>query len=172
MPVSVICALPALGEQVKVLTHMHVKDDGISLYGFLREEQRRLFEMLIKVSGVGPTNALRMLSVLSEDGLAEAIAAENTAALVRVPGIGTKTAQRVVLELKDKMLLLLRERKTTGDGRIPTPVVADDAIEGLVGLGYSRNDAKKAADAAIGELGDGASITRVITEALRILTKR
>jgi len=172
MPISAIGSLPPVGEQVRVPTYMHVKEDGIFLFGFMNEEQKRLFENLITVAGVGPSGALRLLSVFTEGHLAAIIAGEEVATLLRVPGIGNKTAQRIVLELKDKMRLLVREHKEPSSSARALSGIAEDAIEGLVGLGYARAEARKATEAALRDLGDRATVTAVIKEALKALTNR
>lgn len=172
MPVSVISNLPEIGEQVRILTYMQVKEDAISLFGFLKEGQRELFEMLITVSGVGPSHALRMLSVFTEEQIAAAIACEDTETLTRIPGIGTKMAQRIVLELKTKMKKLGLGQKEAISAKIANSAFLDDVIEALAGLGYSKQEAKKAAETSIQESGEQANISQVIKIALRLLTAR
>lgn len=103
MPTRSLAALPGEGEPVTVLTHMHVREDGMSLFGFTTDAEKRLFEGLIGVSGVGPKVALAMLSALSPDDLASAVAREDVGVLSSVPGVGKKTAQRVIVDLKDRL---------------------------------------------------------------------
>ena len=103
MPTTAIAALPVVGDEVTVFTHLHVRDDELSLFGFESLEEQELFEKLITVSGVGPKVALGALSAFSPSALVEAIAREDDALIATVPGIGRKTAQRIIIELKDKL---------------------------------------------------------------------
>ena len=111
-PMSTFYALPATGEEIRLLTHLVVREDAQVLYGFVREEERRLFRLLIKVSGVGPKIALAILSGSDADAFASCIAAGDTASLIRIPGVGRKTAERLILELRDRV--------TTDAGATPT----------------------------------------------------
>jgi Holliday junction DNA helicase RuvA len=139
MPTSSIAQLPAEGDEVTVLTHMQVRDDGMSLYGFVSQEERALFEQLITVSGVGPKVALAALSGQSPAALKEAIAREDAALIATTPGIGKKTAQRVIVELKDRLDL--------PDLVGPTPAAADavqEARDALAGMGFSAAEVSSA----------------------------
>ncbi len=151
VPMSSFYNLPALGERVTLLTHFVVREDAQLLYGFLSNEERVTFRQLIKISGVGPRTALSILSGLSVAELAQAIAAQESGRLVKVPGIGKKTAERLLLELKGKL---------GPDLGMPASPVSDaqgDIVQALVALGYSERDAAaalKALPAAIG-VSDG-----------------
>jgi Holliday junction DNA helicase RuvA len=139
MPTSVLSTLGAVGESVKLHTHLHVKEDDISLYGFSSANELQLFETLIGVSGLGPRLALAMLSTMSVEQLTMAIATGSTALLTSVPGIGKKMAERLVLELKDKI----------GAGLIAIPAarMAEEHAEvlaALTSLGYSVTEASQA----------------------------
>ncbi|UCB42816.1 MAG: Holliday junction branch migration protein RuvA [Dehalococcoidales bacterium] len=139
MPTSVLSTLGKAGEEVKVYTHLHVKDDDLSLYGFGSADELTLFETLIGVSGLGPRLALAMLSSLTVDQLTIAIATGSTDLLTTVPGIGRKVADRLVLELKDKI----------GAGLIATPAAQiaqenTDVLAALTSLGYSVAEASRA----------------------------
>jgi Holliday junction DNA helicase RuvA len=144
-------ALPAPGGEVFLLTHQHVREDALQLFGFAEDEERRLFELLIGVSGVGPKVALAVLSGLEPRALARAIREENLAALTAVPGIGRKTAERLVVELRDKLEL---PAAPVGVGVLPRADRFEDAVAGLVHLGYSRAQAveavRRASDGAEG----------------------
>lgn len=170
VPFSIITELPKIGEDVKILTHMHVKEDGISLFGFNSEMQLTLFELLLGVSGVGPKAALALLSVLPASTLLRAISSDDFVTLNRVPGVGNKTAQRIVLELRDKAaaLSLIEHENQTVESE---PNTFNDAIEALMGLGYNRNDSRKAVDSASREVDDKDDVKSVISRALRILTR-
>ena len=151
VPMSSFYNLPALGERVTLLTHFVVREDAQLLYGFLSNEERATFRQLIKISGVGPRTALSILSGLSVPELAQAITAQEPGRLVKVPGIGKKTAERLLLELKGKL---------GADLGMPASPLTDaqgDIVQALVALGYSERDAAaalKALPAAIG-VSDG-----------------
>lgn len=139
VPGPVLEALGAIGEEATLHTHLHVKEDDITLYGFSSPEQLQLFEMLIGVSGLGPRLALAMLAALDVDQLVLAIAAGSTELLTTVPGIGKKMADRLVLELKDKV--------GTGLMAVPAPEMAGgngDVLAALTSLGYSVAEASRA----------------------------
>jgi len=139
MPVSTLLTLGGLGEEVRIHTHMHVREDAILLYGFASEEELKLFEMLLNVSGFGPKVALSMLSALSVEQIVSAIAGGSEELLTSVPGIGKKLAGRLILELKDKM-------KTGWAGAKVVPVGEGDGevVSALLGLGYSASEASRA----------------------------
>lgn len=139
MPTSVLSTLGTVGENVTLHTHLHVKEDDLSLYGFSTADELYLFETLIGVSGLGPRLALAMLSTMNVEQLTMAIATGSTALLTSVPGIGKKMAERLVLELKDKI----------GAGLIATPAaqIAEEHAEvlaALTSLGYSVSEASQA----------------------------
>jgi len=137
VPASTAEALGRQGENVVLHTHLHVRDDAVALYGFATAEDRRLFEMLIGVSGVGPRGALSLLSALGAEGLSDAVSAGDVPRLQQVPGIGQKMAARLVLELKGK--LAGRAAATVPMGR------DDEVVAALVGLGYTQAEASAAA---------------------------
>ena len=123
VPGQVLEYLPSIGEEVKIYTYHYVREDMIALYGFLTREDVNIFKMLIGVSGIGPKGALAILSVMSTDDLRFAILGEDAKAIARAPGIGAKTAQRLIIELKDKISLedafeqkLAKQRKTLQQG--------------------------------------------------------
>lgn len=130
--------LPALGSEVSFFIHTHVREDALSLFGFLHAEEKQLFEKLLSVSGIGPKLAITILSGMSADAMVAAIKGNNVAALVRIPGIGKKTAERMVLELRDKL-------EGFGVAPAPPPVspVEEDVISALVNLGYNRGLVEK-----------------------------
>ncbi len=163
-PTSTLNRLPSIGQGVRLLTHLYLREDQVSLYGFLSAEELAMFEQLLGVSGVGPKLALTMLSAASAANLRQAIASENVENLTAIPGIGRKLAGRLILELRGKL--------TTPDGvKPPTerPVDADVA-EALIGLGYSPVDAQ----AAIKSLPTGRSLDleERIRLALQFFAKR
>lgn len=173
VPETVSASLPAVGEQVHLLTTFYVREEEMSLYGFLTAEQRKLFEMLISVSGVGPKAALSLLSVMDAEQLAMAIAAEDIKRLTGAPGVGTKIAQRIAVELKDKAAEIAWERKVDRLAAKGKPLPSDrleDAVEALMALGYSRTDARRAVETAAKSLPPEAETAAVVRSALQVLT--
>jgi holliday junction DNA helicase RuvA len=142
MSSSSLYALPPDGDTVTVHTYLYVREDELSLFGFESLAEKKAFEMLITVSGVGPKVALAALSTLSPDDLAAAVAAEDVAMISSVPGIGAKTAQRIILDLKDKL--------GAGSGRAATPrggaaaTASAEATDALLGMGFSAAEAAAA----------------------------
>jgi len=130
--------LPPLGSEISLFIYTHVREDALSLFGFLRAEDKQLFEKLLSVSGIGPKLAITILSGMPADNMVAAIKSNNVAALTRIPGIGKKTAERMVLELRDKL---------DSFGAAPTVVAAspveEDVISALVNLGYQRGIVEK-----------------------------
>ena len=145
VPNSVLHRLPPTGERIRLFTHFHLREDTQELYGFLEQEEKRFFEKLITVSGVGPKAALGMLSAFSARQLATAIVTGDRKLLCTVPGIGKKTAERILLELKDK----IDQDVLTAGGAAPTPTVRwneerMEALEALQALGYPAAEAEHA----------------------------
>jgi holliday junction DNA helicase RuvA len=133
--------LPSLGSEVALYIHTHVREDQIALYGFVRLEEKQLFEKLITVSGIGPKLAITLLSGMPAEEMTGAIRANNIARLTKIPGIGRKTAERMVLELRDKL-----PAAGSGAAAVAAPVsaVEEDVLSALVNLGYQRPVAEKA----------------------------
>lgn len=154
--------------QVALEVYTHVREDALSLYGFASVEEKYAFEKLISISGIGPTLAQKILSGIDPADLAEAIARDDTRKLSSIPGVGKKTAERICLELRDKILLPTPATTTT----VPTRLsVSDDVHSALVNLGYRPKDAEIAVDKAQQELGGDAEFSAVLRRALRHLTK-
>lgn len=152
VPVSVLDELPPLGEEVTVYTYFQVREDGMSLYGFLNRQDRDMFKQLIGVNGIGPRAALGILSAMGPDDLRIAIVSEDVKAITRAPGIGAKTAQRLILDLKDKISLdeVLENLGNSGAAAEASKpgagmkAAAREAVEALVALGYTNAEASKA----------------------------
>lgn len=155
VPASLFRDLPPVGRDVKIYTHFQVKEDAMSLYGFFTREDVRIFRMLIGVSGIGPKGALGILSVLTPDDLRFAVLAEDVAAISKAPGVGKKTAQKCIIELKDKLSLQEAVEIKMAHNQASTTVVQDDprdeALQALVALGYSASEAMRAVKAAHGD---------------------
>jgi Holliday junction DNA helicase RuvA len=162
VPMSTFYNLPGLGERVTLLTHFVVREDAQLLYGFLTQEERATFRELVKISGVGPRTALSILSGLSVADLSQAVSRQEAGRLVKVPGIGKKTAERLLLELKGKL---------GPDLALPAAAAASDAqadiAQALVALGYNERDA----NAALKALPPGVAVSEGIKLALKALSR-
>ncbi len=159
--------LPANGVEVALHIHTHVREDLIALYGFLRPAEKQLFEKLITVSGIGPKLAITILSGMAASEMAGAIRSSDLARLTKIPGIGKKTAERMVLELRDK----LPETVDASASRMPAiSALEEDVLSALVNLGYQRAAAEKVL-AAIVKNGNRASFDALFREALAGLSK-
>ena len=164
VPMSTFFILPALGERVTLLTHLAVREDAHLLYGFATAAERNAFRELIKVSGIGSRTALAVLSGLSVNELAQAITLQQSGRLTKIPGIGKKTAERLLLELKGKLGAALEGAGTT------TAALADsgtDVVRALIALGYS----EKEATAALRQVPAGTGVSEGIRLALKSLAK-
>ncbi|HJX83692.1 MAG TPA: Holliday junction branch migration protein RuvA [Candidatus Angelobacter sp.] len=131
-------ALPAAGAEVALFVHTHVREDALALFGFLKANEKQLFEKLLSVSGIGPKLAITILSGMPTDAMVAAIQGNNVAALTRIPGIGKKTAERMVLELRDKL-----ESFGVAPSAATASPVEEDVISALINLGYQRPVAER-----------------------------
>lgn len=146
MPENSINSLGEIGEIIKVFTYYRVREDDISIFGFKTQEELRMFELLLSVSGVGAKSALAMLSCIEPSEFAIAVISNNVKLLTQIPGIGTKSAQRIILELKDKLKAEQNEEQIE-ESKIKSAKINEnvqEAISGLMVLGYSRKDIEKA----------------------------
>lgn len=150
VPLSVMNELPSIGEEVKIYTYLYVREDILCLYGFLSRDDLQVFKLLITVNGIGPKGALGILSTISPDDLRFAVLADDAKAIAKAPGIGAKTASKLILELKDKLKLEdafeQKLSKTATDSSTGASDVnaKNEAIQALVALGYSNTEALKA----------------------------
>lgn len=150
VPMSVLEKLPGTGKEVKIFTYLHVKEDLMQLFGFLNQEDLKIFKQLITVNGIGPKGALGILSVISADELRFAILADDAKAISKAPGIGAKTAAKMILELKDKIKLedafemKLAHREETEQAAENVTGIRNEAVQALTALGYSNTEALKA----------------------------
>jgi holliday junction DNA helicase RuvA len=161
VPMSTFYLLPATGHVVSLLTHLIVREDAHLLFGFGTDEERQVFRQLLKISGVGARTALSVLSGLSVAELYQAVASQDGAGLTKIPGIGKKTAERLLLELRDKV----------SSGALPAAsfktAAKTDALNALLALGYSDKEAAKALESIASE----ASVQDAIRQALKLLAK-
>lgn len=170
VPGQVFDYLPSIGEEVKIYTYHYVREDMIALYGFLTREDVTIFKMLIGVSGIGPKGALAILSVMSTDDLRFAILSEDAKAISKAPGVGAKTAQRLIIELKDKINLEdAFEQKLANQAekieKSPITGVKNEAILALTALGYSQSEALKAISGI--EIQEDSQVEEVLKAALK-----
>ncbi|HEY1263334.1 MAG TPA: Holliday junction branch migration protein RuvA [Terriglobales bacterium] len=159
--------LPAAGGEVALHIHTHVREDALALYGFLRLQEKALFEKLLTVSGIGPKLAITILSGMPADEMNVAIRSNDVARLTRIPGIGKKTAERMVLELRDKLPPAGAESVAPVSATSP---VEEDVISALVNLGYQRAVAERAL-ASTAKNGDSQSFDSMFRQALASLSK-
>jgi holliday junction DNA helicase RuvA len=176
VPLSTYGALPELGAEVRLLVHTHVRDDAISLFGFASHRERFLFEKMIGVSGIGPRLAIALLSGLPPGELVEAIRSGEAARLCRIPGVGKKTAERLVVDLRDKLDAVAGEGPEASghpprEGKGGESGVLEDVLSALVNLGYPARAAERAvADArtlSTVEKGSTFTFERLLRDALR-----
>jgi Holliday junction DNA helicase RuvA len=159
--------LPGVGTEVALHIHTHVREDQIALYGFMRPTEKTLFEKLITVSGIGPKLAITILSGMAADEMVGSIRGNNIARLTRIPGIGKKTAERMVLELRDKLPAQGAETITPISS---LSAMEEDVLSALINLGYQRPAAEKAL-AVLGKIKPGASFEAMFREALGAMSK-
>lgn len=165
-----ISNLGELGESVKIYTHYYVREDNISLYGFLSNEELRMFELLLSVSGVGAKSAIAMLSNITPSSFALAVISNDIAKLTKIPGIGAKSAQRIVLELKDKLKNEQAiEKAESVKEKIKDDTILSEAIDALQILGYNRKEIDKAMEKIQTE---NMSTEDIIRKALAILSSK
>ena len=178
VPVSLLPELPGMGKEVTVYTYFQVREDAMTLYGFLHPQDRDMFRQLLGVNGIGPKGALGILSVLRPDDLRLAIVSEDVKALAKAPGIGTKTAQRMILDLKDKISMedVLGSMASgtdlgTGSGAAAMAGLAEaakEAVQALVALGYTNSEASRAVKQV--EIVDGMTSEDVLKASLKHLS--
>ena len=166
VPMSTFYGLPALGQNVSLATHMAVREDGHFLYGFATEDERAAFRQLLKVAGIGARTALAVLSGLSVHDLAQAIALQESGRLVKIPGIGKKTAERLLLELRDKLAKALPAVAGSVTANLPGDDRAD-IVNALLALGYNEKEAL----GAVKNLPEGVGVSDGIRQALKGLSK-
>jgi len=170
LPEAVLMRLPAPGEPVDLLTRQIFREDAVTLYGFLESFQRRLFDMLLSVQGCGPKAALSLIGQLGEDAVATAILQQDTRVLTRANGVGPKLAERIILELKNKMQeeALQRKLEAALAPKKKAAAPADELVDALLALGYRRSEAEAAANDAR-EQAD--NVSDQLKHALRLLQR-
>ena len=164
VPMSTFYQLPATGAKVVLHTHLVVREDAHLLFGFFTEGERQAFRQLLKISGIGARTALSVLSGLTVEEFYNAVANQDSARLIKVPGIGRKTAERLLLELRDKLETMVVGARTGGGG---VGSSRGDALNALIALGYSEKEAK----VALAKLDPGLAVPEAIRQALKLLSK-
>ena len=168
--------LPAAGEELRLYTYLQVREDAFVLFGFFTREDRKLFQQLLSVNGIGPKAALGVLSALSADDLRFAVLADDAKAIAKAPGIGLKTAQKLILELKDKLSLeeafeaRLENHQTKAAAGAASDLseARNEAVEALTALGYSASESLKAVRKV--EAADGMSVEDILKAALKYIS--
>jgi Holliday junction DNA helicase RuvA len=177
IPLSTFYDLDDQESGVKLLIYTHVKEDALQLYGFKTANERKLFVHFISVSGVGPKLGIALLSHMKTEELIESIKSNNLARLTQIPGVGRKTAERLVVDLRDKMIQLSQSQVAEETGTKPESIyvssedtVRADALSALLNLGYQRSGAEKAIDGAVGEGGD-VTVESILRRSLKKLAR-
>lgn len=160
IPLSSFDLLPPEGKEIKINTYLHWRENGLTLYGFVTQEERDFFGLLISISKIGPKSALRIVSRISPSEFKRAIKKGDLATLTHVPGIGGKTAQRLILELKERV----EEEEIVEPGK---ETITRDTLSALISLGYTRKEAEKAVKEALRSTEEGVDLAGLIREALR-----
>lgn len=174
IPLSTFYELGEVGSEVEMRIYTHVREDAIQLFGFKTVRERDLYLRLIGVQGIGPKSGIAMLSGMSADEIILAIRTDNLIRLTSIPGVGRKTAERLVIELRDKIGELSASGSSTAagssDSGLPSDAIFDDALSALINLGYHRNAAEKALKQAAGE-GTEMSVQKLLRRSLQLLAK-
>ena len=174
VPLSTFYELPDTGQPVVLNIYTHFKADSIGLFGFNTTGEMDIFKLLILVTGIGPRLAMNILSGISVEELAKAVSAGNLSRLMSIPGVGKKMSERMILELKDKIMKLESEKvvSAVGDKGISEELIKEDALSALINLGYKRNAAKNILDKVINESGEELALEVLLKKALKNLSYR
>lgn len=171
IPMSSAASLPGVGNEVKIYTYMHVREDAINLFGFLSKDDLNVFKLLLLVNGIGPKGALGILSAITPDDLRLAVLSDDVKAISKAPGIGMKTAQKLIIELKDKLKI---EDTFISHTSVAVPSeglndIRNEAVQALTALGYSATEALKAVRQTDGDLTDVESILKAALKKISFL---
>ena len=168
IPLSTYEKLGDVGASISLLTHFHVREDAMQLFGFFSDEERRLFKLLISVSGIGPKIAQGILSGMNVEELKSNLLSGNVTALTAIPGVGKKTAERMILELRDKVGGVMAETITSSAGSMKSATMRSDALQALTSLGYNIQIAEKSIRLVLQETeGEIIALEELIKRALR-----
>jgi Holliday junction DNA helicase RuvA len=172
VPLTTFYELPDMNQHVTLHIHTHVRPDDISLFGFITGEVKNMFELMISVSGIGPRLAMNILSGISAEELIRAVSHGNLDRLISIPGVGKKTAERMILELKDKVVKLSTYEaiyKDNGDIKVYDSII-DDVLSALVNLGYKNQRARDVLDKIINDSSESLTLDILLKRALKILS--
>jgi holliday junction DNA helicase RuvA len=170
IPLTTFYELPEAGQTITLHVHTNVKQDAINLFGFYTDQERDLFQLMISVSGIGPKIAMNILSGIDARNLMNAISGGNVGKLVNIPGVGKKMAERLVLELKDKVVKKMMAGKTPESGiQSRADDIMEDVLSALVNLGYKNNIAKEALDNAMRSSEEKLEMDKLLKKTLKIL---
>ena len=171
IPLTTFYELPEPGHSITLHVHTNVKQDAINLFGFYTDQERDLFQLMISVSGIGPKIAMNILSGISARELMNAISGGQVAKLVNIPGVGKKMAERLILELKEKIIKKIMLEKTTEENiqGHADDLIREDVLSALVNLGYKNNVAKDAVERAMRSVDEAISMDTLLKKTLKIL---
>jgi Holliday junction DNA helicase RuvA len=171
IPLTTFYELPEAGQTITLHVHTNVKQDAINLFGFYTVQERDLFQLMISVSGIGPKMSMNILSGISAQELLRAISGGNVGKLVNIPGVGKKMAERLILELKEKVIkkMMLEETPAADDQHKANEIIMEDALSALVNLGYKSNVAKDALDKALRSSDEEIGMDTLLKKTLKIL---
>jgi Holliday junction DNA helicase RuvA len=171
IPLTTFYELPDTGEPITLHIHTNVKQDAINLFGFYTIQERDLFQLMISVSGIGPKMSMNILSGISAQELLGAISGGNVGKLIRIPGVGKKMAERLILELKEKVVkkMMMEELPQAGFQNRLDDIIAEDVLSALVNLGYKNNIAKDALDRALRSSEEKMEMDKLLKKTLKLL---
>ena len=171
IPLTTFYELPEAGQVITLHVHTNVKQDAINLFGFYTVQERDLFQLMISVSGIGPKMSMNILSGISAQELLRAISGGNVGKLVNIPGVGKKMAERLILELKEKVIkkMVIEEMPATDDQHQAGEIIIEDALSALVNLGYKSNVAKDALDKVLQASEEELGMDQLLKKTLKIL---
>ena len=171
IPLTTFYELPEAGQVITLHVHTNVKQDAINLFGFYTVQERDLFQLMISVSGIGPKMSMNILSGISAQELLRAISGGNVGKLVNIPGVGKKMAERLILELKEKVIkkMMLEETPAADDQHQAGEIIIEDALSALVNLGYKSNIAKDALDKVLQASEEELGMDQLLKKTLKIL---
>jgi Holliday junction DNA helicase RuvA len=171
IPLTTFYELPAAGQNVTLHVHTHVKQDAINLFGFYTLQEKELFQLMISVSGIGPKIAMNILSGISAQELLRAISRGDVGKLVSIPGVGKKMAERLILELKEKVIkkMLMEKMPAADDQHKANEIIIEDVLSALVNLGYKSNTAKDALDKVLQSSEKELVMDQLLKKTLKII---
>jgi Holliday junction DNA helicase RuvA len=171
IPLTTFYELPEAGQTITLHVHTNVKQDAINLFGFYTVQERDLFQLMISVSGIGPKMSMNILSGISAQELLRAISGGNVGKLVNIPGVGKKMAERLILELKEKVIkkMMIEEMPAADDQHQAGEIIIEDALSALVNLGYKSNVAKDALDKVLRATEEELGMDQLLKKTLKIL---